>query len=64
MGNHATSPLRRAMGNRDLSAAKQILDDAGQGSGDLIDEDYTSDCMFNCTRNVQVITMKNTLCIS
>ena len=54
MGNYSTSTLRRTMRNDDIIGLREILEDAGPGAADLINEDYTSDCLFNCTRNVQV----------
>ncbi len=51
MGN-ATSPLRKAIHDQDVDKVRQILDDAGEGSGDLINEDFTSDCLFSFNRSI------------
>ena len=45
MGN--TSSLRRAMLKNDPKELERILKEAGEGSSDLINEDYTSDCLYN-----------------
>ena len=50
MGN--TSPLRRAILDNDDSKVERILQEAGEGSPDLINEDYTSDCLCNRSFNI------------
>ena len=45
MGN--TSSLRRALLKDDVNELERILQEAGEGSPDLINEDYTSDCLCN-----------------
>ncbi len=45
MGN--TSPVRRAILKNDTVKLQEILEDAGEGSPDLINEDFTSDCLCN-----------------
>ena len=53
MGNFI-SPLRRAIRKNDYKEAELILDEAGEGAADLINEDYTADCFLAfCQRNVQ-----------
>ena len=51
MGN--TSPLRRAMLADDLAGAREILDEQGEGSPDIINEDFTSDCLYNPIMSTQ-----------
>ena len=51
MGN--TSSLRKAMLKNDVAEVQSILDEAGDGAPDLINEDYTSDCLCSRDRNVQ-----------
>lgn len=51
MGN--TSPLRRAMLEDDEETVRRILQNAGDGAPDLIDNDVTSDCFCNSARNIQ-----------
>lgn len=56
MGNRYTSPLRRAIRNNDPATLREILAEAGDGSPDLINEDYSADCLLgfcNCQRNFQ-----------
>ncbi len=53
MGN-ASSPLRRAMRHRDVEEVRRIVTEAGEGAPDLINEDYTADCLLDsCNRNLQ-----------
>ena len=51
MGN--TSPIRKAILNQDNDSLEKILQEAGEGAPDLINEDFTSDCLCNRARNVQ-----------
>ncbi len=51
MGN--ISPLRKAMFVNDTGKVREILDEAGEGAPDYINEDYTSDCLCSRERNVQ-----------
>ena len=46
MGN-CSSPLRQAIRFHDHIEAKRILEDAGDGASDLINEDQSADCCFD-----------------
>ena len=46
MGN--TSPLRKAIRAHDTEGASRILQVAGPGAADLINEDHTFDCLLDC----------------
>ncbi len=48
MGNNCISPLRRAIRTRDPDRVREILEDAGEGSPDIINEDFTADCFLDC----------------
>lgn len=53
MGNCIT-PLRRAIRTRDPAKVREILEEAGDGAPDLINEDYSADCFIACClRNPQ-----------
>ena len=59
----STSPLRQAIHAKDPAKVAAILESAGQGSADLINEDYTSDCLFNpFMRNVRPVIQTAVLC--
>ena len=47
MGN-CRSELRTAIRSNDVTRVRQILADAGHASSDLINDDYTSNCLFGC----------------
>ena len=52
MGNNFISPLRRAVRANRPDHLKDILEKAGRGAPDLINEDYTADCFLDiCQRN-------------
>ena len=56
MGNRYTSPLRKAIRSNDTETLRELLESAGEGAPDLINEDYSSDCLLgfcNCQRNFQ-----------
>lgn len=53
MGNCCASPLRRAIRENDFEDLRNILEDAGDASGQLIDEDTDADCCLDwldCSR--------------
>lgn len=51
MGN-CQSPLRAAIRSGNPQAVKDVLEEAGEASPDLINDDSTSDCLFSpCLRN-------------
>lgn len=53
-GNFFISPLRRAIRQRDDKQVQKVLEEAGEGAPDLINEDYTADCFCACCmRNYQ-----------
>ncbi|KAK2178667.1 hypothetical protein NP493_531g02022 [Ridgeia piscesae] len=55
MGNRYTSPLRQAIRSNDPETLREILEEAGEGASDLINEDYSADCLLgfcNCQRNL------------
>ena len=47
MGNFNTSPLRRAIDMGNVKQLTKFLEAAKEGAPDLINEDTTSDCLFN-----------------
>ena len=51
MGN--SSPLRSTIRNDDHEGMQKVLKQSGEGAPDLINEDYTGDCLCERTRNIQ-----------